>query len=96
MSYFAGLELGSKDCKVKHIVVKDGDTVEQVSPVIFWTVYEIGGGKRLLTPVSKLDFDRQTMIVPAQLLGAYHDRSRSIIRKTNNGTSVSPFGGIIV
>ena len=96
MSCFAGLELGSKDCKVKHIVVKDGDTVEQVSPVVFWTVYEIGGGKRLLTPVSKFDFDRQTFIVPSQLLRAYDDRSRSIIRKTSNGTSVSPFGGIIV
>lgn len=95
MSYFMGIEFGSRGYKLKHIIVSDGEPVEKTSEIMFWVVYDIGGG-RLYTPVSKLDMENQTFLVPSQILAAYHDRTRSLIRKTDKGTTVSPFGGIIV
>ena len=95
MSDFAGIILGSGGCKIRNIIVQDGEAVEKTSDVVFWVVYNIGNGKRLQTPVSKLDMENQTILVPAQFLGALHDRSRSLIMKTDKGTNVHPYGAII-
>ena len=94
MNDFIGIEFGSKGCKLKQIVIEEGEPVEKISPILFWVVHDIGG-KSLHTPISKLDMELHTSIVPAQLFNAYNDKGRSIIRKTDKGTSVHPFGAII-
>ena len=63
--------------------------------MVFWVVYNIGKGKRLHTPVSKFDMESQTILVPAQFLGALHDRSHSLFMKKDKSTIVHPYGALI-
>ena len=95
MGNFMGVDFDVYGCKVKQIVIEDGEPVEKTSPVAFWVVHDIGGGRSLYSPVSKLDMANNTSIVPSQFFGAYHDKGRAIVRKSSKGTVVYPFGGII-
>ena len=95
ISNFMGIDFDVNGCKVKQIVIEDGEPVEKISPVVFWVVHGIVGGGRLYTPISKLDMESNTSIVPSQFLNAYYEKGRSIIRKTGKSTVVYPFGGII-
>lgn len=93
---FLGIQLGSNGCKLQQIVINgDGVPVTKTSDVVFWIVSDIGSG-HLYTPVSKLDMEQNSMIVPSQVLAAYNDRTRTLLRKTPKGTSTIPYGGIIV
>ena len=47
MSNFARIDFGVGGCKVKQIVIEDGEPVEKTSPVDFWVVHDIGGGRSL-------------------------------------------------
>lgn len=95
MSNFVGIDFDVNGYKVKQIVIEEGEPVEKTSPIAFWVVHDIGGGRCLYTPVSKLDTEIQTSIVAAQFFSAYHEKGRAIVRKSSKGTVVYPFGGII-
>ena len=94
MSNFVGIDFDVSGYKVKQIVIEDGEPIEKTSPIVFWVVHDIGE-RNLRTPVSKLDMESNTSIVAAQFFSAYHEKGRSIIRKSSKGTIVYPFGGII-
>ena len=96
MNDFMGIDFGGKGYKLKQIVIEDGEPVEKISPIMFWIVHDIGGGRHLYTPVSKLDMEIQTSIVTSQIFNAYNDKGRSIIKKTDKGTSVHPYGAVIM
>lgn len=73
-----------------------GVPVQKTSDIIFWTALEIRRGI-LYTPISKLDADSNNFIVPAQLLAAYEDRTRILLRKAPSGSiETIPYGGIIM
>lgn len=95
MSNFVGIDFDVSGYKVKQIVIEDGEPVEKTSPIVFWVIHDIGG-RSLRTPVSKLDMEIQTSIVDAQFFSAYHEKGRSIIRKSSKGTVVHPYGAVIV
>ena len=63
MNNFMGIDFDVNGYKIKQIVIEDGEPVEKTSPVEFWVVHDIGGGRSLRTPVSKLDKESNTIIV---------------------------------
>ena len=93
---FRGLQCGNQDYKLQHIIIEDnGIPIQKTSDILLWVAMEMRRGI-LYTPISKLDVDSNSFIVPSQLLAAYDDRSRMLIKKTPNGTATIPFGGIIL
>lgn len=97
MYIFIGIQCGSCGYKLQQLVRDDtGKLVQKTSEILFWVVYDIGGGRTLYIPFSKIDLEQNNTIVPAQILASYHDRTRTILKKTPNGTTTIPFGGIII
>ena len=97
MYIFLGIQCGSCGCKLQLLVKDDtGKLVQKTSEILFWVVYDIGGGQTLYVPFSKIDLEQNNTIVPAQILASYNDRTRTILKKTPNGTTTIPFGGIII
>lgn len=96
MFHFMGIQFGNCGYKLQQIISdSDGKLVQRTSDILFWVVSAVEGGV-LYVPVSKLDIEMNTTVVPSQLLAAYSSRTRALLRKTSNGTTHIPFGGIIV
>ena len=96
MFKFLGILCGSSDFKLQQLVRDDtGKLVQKTSEVLFWAVGDIGG-RALYIPITKIDLEQNNTIVPSQLLASYHDRTRTLLKKTPNGTTTIPFGGIII
>lgn len=94
MYNFIGIEFGNCEYKLKQIVMDaEGKPVEKTSEILFWVVADVGTGI-MYTPISKLDIEMNRMVIPAQLLSCYNDRTRMLLKKTSNGTATIPFGGI--
>ena len=96
MFNFVGIQCGSNGgYKLQQLVRdNDGKLIQKTSDVLFWVAGDIGG-KTLYIPISKLDLENNNTIVPSQLLASYYDRSRMLLKKTPNGTTTIPYGGII-
>lgn len=96
MFLFTGLQFGDNGYKLQHIIIeKNGIPVQKTSDIILWVASDLGRGI-LYTPISKYDADSNNFIVPSQLLAAYNDRTRVLLKKTPNGTAAIPYGGIIL
>lgn len=94
MLQFLGLECGGRNFKLQQIVDDtSGKPVRKTSPIEVWVVADVGNGV-LYIPLSKLDFEINKTIVPAQLLRYYSDNTRSILQKTPTGTATLPNGAI--
>lgn len=95
MFIFLGIEFGNRDCKLQQIVPdKDGKPVQKTSDIVFWVVANVGKGI-LRIPISKLDMEHNKTVVLSQLETCYNDRTRTLLKKTENGMVVIPFGGIL-
>lgn len=94
MFNFLGIQFGNMDYKLQQIVPDtDGKPVQKTSDILFWVAAEVGNGT-LYVPISKIDIEMHTMVVPAQLLACYNDRTRTLLQKTPKGTATIPFGAI--
>lgn len=94
MFQFLGFECGSRSYKLQQIVLDtNGKSVRKTSDIEVWVVADVGNGV-LYTPLSKLDFEINKTIVPAQLLRYYSDNTRSLLQKTPTGTSTLPNGAL--
>ena len=92
---FLGLQLGSNGFKLQQIVIdEDSKPVTKTSDILLWAVFSVGNAT-LYIPVSKLDMEHNIMLVPSQLIQAYHDRTRTLIRKTDKCTATYPYGAIL-
>lgn len=94
MFEFMGIEFGNLGCKVQQLTFEDGKLSIKTSDVEFWMVSRVDEGI-LYTPVSKIDRQLNRFIVPSQVINAYHEHGRMILRKTAKGTDTIPFGGIL-
>lgn len=94
MYNFIGVMMGNNGYKLKLILLENNQPVEKTSDIVFWVVTETSSGV-LYTPVSKLDMEINKTIVMSQIIASYKDRTRSLIKKTPNGTATIPFGGIL-
>lgn len=91
---FLGILIGNCGYKLKQIVFENNQPVEKTSDILFWVATESCRGV-LYTPISKLDMENNKTIVLSQIIASYNDRTRTLIKKTANGTATIPFGGII-
>lgn len=92
---FIGLVLGNNGFKLQHIVVgEDSSTVAKVSDILFWVVF-FRPNSTVYIPVSKLDMEQNTTFEESQLINSISDRTRTLIRKTDKGTSTIPLSAII-
>lgn len=95
MIYILGLQTGNNDYRLQHIVANDkGQYVAKDSDIVFWTVIN-DGRATYYCPISKVDLESNTIIVPAQLYNCIHDRTRRLIKVTDTGKSILPYGVII-
>ncbi|MBO6309464.1 MAG: hypothetical protein J6N70_11640 [Oribacterium sp.] len=94
MYEFMGIEFGSLGCKVQQLCFEDGKLEIKTSDVEFWLVSRVDEGI-LYTPISKIDRRQNKFIVPSQVINAYHEHGRMILRKTAKGTETIPYGGIL-
>ena len=96
MFHFMGLQFGNCDFKLQQIVPDtDGKPIQKTSDILFWVVADVGGGGILYVPISKLDIEMNTTVVTSQIIACYNDRTRTLIKKTPNGTATLPFGAIL-
>ncbi len=92
---FLGLSFGNKNCKLQHISLNDnGLTVRKNSDIVLWVVYR-QGEKIFYVPISKYDIENSNMVSAVQLTMAFNDRNRSIMKKTDKGDSLIPYGAIV-
>lgn len=92
---FMRIQFGNCGYKLQQIIQDaDGKLVQRTSDILFWVVADVGNGV-LYIPVSKLDIEMNKTVVPSQLVACYSDRTRTLLKKTTNGTMTIPFGGIL-
>ncbi len=92
---FLGIQLGSNGFKLQQIVMdEDCKPVSKTSDILFWVAFNMGNGI-LYVPVSRLDMEYNTILVPSQLLRSAHDRTRNLSRKTDKGIATYPFSVIL-
>ncbi len=94
MINFIGLMMGNCGYKLQHIVLDNNMPVAKTSEILFWVVTESKKGV-MYTPVSKFDLENNQTIVLSQILSAYGDQTRTLLKKTDKGTITIPLGGII-
>lgn len=94
MFQFLGFDCDSHNYKLQQIVDDtSGKFVRKTSDIEVWVVADVGNGV-LYTPLSKLDFEINKIIVPSQLLHCYYDNTRSLLQKTPTGTATLPNAAI--
>ena len=89
-----GIEFGSLGCKVQQLAFENGKLTVKTSDAEFWIVSRVDKGI-LYTPISKIDRQLNKFIVPSQVINAFHEHGRMILRKTAKGTETIPYGGIL-
>ena len=95
MFHFMGIQFGNCDYKLQQIIMDtDGKPVRKTNDILFWVVADVGKGV-LYIPISKIDVEMNRVVVPSQLIACCNDRTRTLLRKTANGTAVIPFGYIM-
>ena len=86
-----GILSGGNGYKLQHIVLDDkGHSVAKSSDIVFWLVY-CNSNTIFYFPISKIDLEENTNIVPAQLYNSIHDRARDLIKVTDTGRSILPY-----
>lgn len=94
MFNFLGIQFGNLGYRLQQIVPDtDGKPVQKTSDILFWVAADVGNGT-LYVPISKIDIEMNTTVVPAQLLACYNDRTRTLLQKTPKGTATIPSGAI--
>lgn len=90
-----GIQTGGNGYKLQHIVLDDkGKSVAKTSEIVFWVVC-LDRQNTIYLPISKIDLEANSIIVPSQLYGSINDRTRTLIKVTDKGNSIIPSGVLI-
>ena len=80
-----GVQTGGNGYKLQHIVLNDkGQSVAKNSDIVLWLVC-CDSNHTFYFPISKIDLEQNTTIVPSQLYSCIQDRKRSLIKITDTG-----------
>lgn len=90
-----GIQTGSNSYKLQHLVPDDkGKIIAKTSEIVLWIVCS-DRQRTIYFPISKIDLEANPTIVPSQLYSSMNDRTRTLIKVTDNGNSIIPSGVLI-
>lgn len=91
MLKFFGIRTKSDSYFVRHLFYDEsGKCKAKISPVLFWVI--MGNAECcMMIPISKYDIENERDISYTQLAASCNSKSRSLVRKTKEGTESYPF-----
>lgn len=94
--HFIGIECGSHDYKLQQLVKDEsGKSVAKNYEIVLWVAFRKAGGI-IYIPISKHDLETYHTISLAEMLNVFNDRTRSLVKKTADGSSITPCGYLFV
>lgn len=94
MLRFVGINTNADKYCVRHLIRDEkGKNRAKISPVVLWIIL-LGNGCYIWVPVSKYDLETTDSINYKQLITACDSKTRTLVRKTEDGTEAYPYSAI--